>query len=177
MGWSRWPARARSPSLGQSPRRKRCKPSHLGVLGRSSRSRTLSVRSLRRSACVHRAARFSRLFVLQLATDELASLLGKADGRRLVSVTVEADIADPSAAVFASRLAGDRWFCWEQPDRGGFALAGLGSVAEAVGRGPSRFADVGSRIAELDRGRVAAEPAELPAGARPGWVGGFAFDP
>ena len=33
-------------------------------------------------------------------------------GRRLVSVTAPAEIADPCGAVFASRLASDRWYCW-----------------------------------------------------------------
>jgi len=98
-------------------------------------------------------------------------------GRKLVSVTVEADVADPSAVAFASRLAADRWFCWEEPDRDGFALAALGSAYEAISRGPDRFADLTRRCAELARGRLAAEPAELPAGAGPVWVGGMAFAP
>ncbi len=58
------------------------------------------------------------------------------DQRRLVSVTVPVEIEDPCATVFGSRMAGDRWFCWEQPDDDGFALAGLGSAHEAVSRGP-----------------------------------------
>jgi hypothetical protein len=54
-------------------------------------------------------------------------------GRRaVVSVTQPVELADPCAAVFASRMAGDRWFCWEQPDRDGFALAAVGSAHEAV---------------------------------------------
>ena len=57
-------------------------------------------------------------------------------GRRAV------ELADPCAAVFASRMAGDRWFCWEQPDHDGFALAALGSAHEAVSRGPERFIDL-----------------------------------
>jgi isochorismate synthase len=36
---------------------------------------------------------------------------------------------DPSAVVFASRSADDDWFCFEQPDRDGAALATLGCVA------------------------------------------------
>jgi isochorismate synthase len=110
----------------------------------------------------------------------LEGLFGTAlrhDGRTLISVTVEAprDL-DPVAAVFASRLAADRWFCWEQPDRG-FALAALGSAHEEVSRGPGRFADLVGACAALARGRLAEEPAELPAGAGPVWVGGFAFAP
>jgi len=84
---------------------------------------------------------------------------------------------DPSAAVFGSRLATDSWFCWEQPDRDGFALAGVGSAHEVVSRGPGRFDDVVSACAEVSRDRRAVEPPDLPAGAGPVWVGGFAFSP
>ena len=70
--------------------------------------------------------------------------------------------------MFAARLARDRWFCWEQPDRDRFAIAALGSVGEAVSRGPERFSEVAATCAELVRGRVADEPEELPAGAGPG---------
>jgi isochorismate synthase len=96
--------------------------------------------------------------------------------RRLVSVTAEVEIDDPCAAVFASRLAGDRWFAWEQPDRG-FALAGLGCAHEAVSRGPERFSDLSGECAAVARERACEEPEGLPAGAGPVWVGGFAFDP
>jgi isochorismate synthase len=97
--------------------------------------------------------------------------------RRLVSVTVELEPdLDPAAAAFASRLASDRWFCWEQPDAG-FALVGLGSAHEVVSRGPSRFEDVGTACAEITRRRLAEEPEDLPSGAGPVWVGGFAFAP
>ena len=41
-----------------------------------------------------------------------------APGRTLVSATAAVDVGDPIALAFASRLASDRWFCWEQPDRG-----------------------------------------------------------
>jgi isochorismate synthase len=94
-----------------------------------------------------------------------------------VSVTAPVEVADPSAAVFASRLAGDRWFCWEQPDRDGFALAGLGSAHEAVSRGQGRFTDLARECSEVTRARIADEPGDLPLGAGPVWMGGFAFDP
>ncbi len=98
-------------------------------------------------------------------------------GRRtLVSVTVETEIGDPCAAVFASRLASDRWFCWEQPDRG-FALAGLGVAHEAASRGESRFDDVARECLRTGGDPVLDEPRGLPAGAGPVWLGGFAFDP
>ncbi len=82
--------------------------------------------------------------------------------------------ADPCAAVFASRFASDRWFCWEQPDRG-FALAALGSAHEAASRGPGRFDDVAREC--LGGEAIFDEPPGLPAGAGAVWAGGFAFDP
>ena len=43
--------------------------------------------------------------------DPLDRLLDRARGSRaLVSVTTRVEIDDPSAAVFASRMADDRWF-------------------------------------------------------------------
>jgi isochorismate synthase len=110
------------------------------------------------------------------ALEPLAALLGRLPAeRRLVSVTVPAAIEDPCATVFASRMAGDRWFAWEQPDRDGFALAGLGSAHEAVSRGPRRFDDLVAECATVMRARLADEPEGLPAGAGPVWTGGFAF--
>ncbi|MCD6016280.1 MAG: isochorismate synthase [Solirubrobacterales bacterium] len=110
--------------------------------------------------------------------DPLDRLLDRARGSRaLVSVTTRVEIDDPSAAVFASRMADDRWFAWEQPDRDGFALAGLGSAHEAISRGAGRFADLVHECTAITRGRLAAEPDGLPAGAGPVWTGGFAFAP
>ena len=114
-----------------------------------------------------------------VATERLRAALRKGverGGRTLVSVSSEVDLADPCAAVFASRLASDRWFCWEQPDRG-FALAGLGVVHEAASRGAGRFADLARECARLGGEPVLDEPSGLPAGAGPVWLGGFAFDP
>ena len=113
-----------------------------------------------------------------VATETLLSALrtGVERGRRtLVSVTVEAEIADPCAAVFASRLASDRWFCWEQPDRR-FALAGLGVAHEAASRGEGRFGDIAAEALGVGRDAVLDQPPGLPAGAGPVWLGGFAFD-
>ncbi len=117
----------------------------------------------------------------EAATSELLASLGdavdRAAGRRhrtLVSVTAEVELRDPCAAVFASRLASDRWFCWEQPDRG-FALAGLGVAHEAVSRGRQRFAEIARECLQVGRDAVVDEPAGLPAGAGPVWLGGFAF--
>jgi salicylate biosynthesis isochorismate synthase len=119
----------------------------------------------------------------EVATNQLQVRLresvGRAAERRrrtLVSVTVHVDVPDPCAAVFASRLASDRWFCWEQPDRG-FALAGLGVATEAASRGPKRFADVAEECLRAGGDAIVDEPRGLPAGAGPVWLGGFAFDP
>ncbi len=110
----------------------------------------------------------------------MAGLVRQAAGgerRRLVSVTIELEPElDPSAIAFASRMADDRWFCWEQPERG-LGLAGIGTAREVVSRGGRRFADVERGCAEAVRGLLADEPSGLPAGAGPLWVGGFAFDP
>ncbi len=92
-----------------------------------------------------------------------------------MSVTAEIDLDDPAAAALATRAATDRWFCWEEPERG-FALAGIGTAAEVVSRGPDRFREVTRDTSRLMRDRLAAEPSGLPAGAGPAWVGGFAFD-
>ncbi len=121
--------------------------------------------------------------MLEAATNELQSLLR--DGaeqaaerarRTLVSATVPVERIDPCTAVFASRLASDHWFCWEQPDRG-FALATLGAAHEATSRGEDRFDDVARECLRLNEGAVLEEPAGLPSGAGPVWTGGFAFDP
>jgi isochorismate synthase len=85
-------------------------------------------------------------------------------------------VDDPCAVVFASRLASDRWFCWEQPDRE-FALAGLGVAHEAASRGSRRFAEVADECLRLGDHPVLEEPRGLPAGAGAVWLGGFAFDP
>jgi salicylate biosynthesis isochorismate synthase len=112
------------------------------------------------------------------AADALESLLveaGRRNRRTLVSFTTRVEDCDPSALVFASRRAGDRWFCWEQPDRDGFALAGFGTAHEVVSRGPERFADVVADCAEVSRDRLSGEPPDTPAGVGPVWTCGFAF--
>jgi isochorismate synthase len=95
--------------------------------------------------------------------------------RRVVSVTTPVDIEDPTATVFASRLASDRWFTWEQPDSRGFALAALGSAHEIVSRGERRFEEVSAQVERVGRGQVWLGGDGAPVGAGPLWVGGFAF--
>src|SRR4249920_3607628 len=108
---------------------------------------------------------------------QFESALSRAEEGHLVSATVELEQAlDPTAIAAGSRLATDRWFCWEQPDRD-FAVAGLGTAAEVVSRGPDRFADLAAGCSRAAHDRVAEEPAGLLAGAGPVWSTGLAFAP
>jgi isochorismate synthase len=122
-----------------------------------------------------------------VAAESTQTLLGALEGAlaradrnrptRLVSATVEVEAdVDPAAVAAGSRLAADRWFCWEQPDRG-FALAGIGSATQVVSRGEDRFTDLAERCTRATHDRVAEEPDELPAGAGPIWATGLAFAP
>src|SRR2546423_1276236 len=77
---------------------------------------------------------------------------------------------DRSAAVLAGRRPDDRYFCFEQPDRDGFALAALGAVEIVEARGSRRFESVAARCREIAHGMECDEPG-------PAWVGGFAFSP
>jgi len=114
--------------------------------------------------------------VLTGLEEALASRAG-GSRRRLVSATVEVDPQlDPTAIAVGSRLASERWFCWEQPDRG-FALAGVGAAAEVVSRGEDRFSHLAAGCSRAMHDRAAAEPDGLPAGAGPVWAIGLAFAP
>jgi isochorismate synthase len=116
--------------------------------------------------------------LVAVTSSDLAAALARGAGKRrrtLVSITREVEVADPCAVVFASRLASDRFFCWEQPDRE-FALAGLGAAHEASSRGRERFADIADECLRIGGDAVLEEPRGLPAGAGPVWLGGFAFE-
>jgi isochorismate synthase len=86
------------------------------------------------------------------------------------------DGVDPAAVVCASRRDGESWFAFEQPDRGGSALACLGEVACLTASGPDRFATVADRWRALSAAAVADSPGD-PEGGGPVAVGGFAFTP
>ena len=107
-----------------------------------------------------------------------ALALARRDQKRAVAavtVPVPAEL-DPAGVVLAARRAEDRFFCFEQPDRDGFALAGLGTVVEIA----ERFAGAAAEATEAGRRVVAGDSAsdpEAPASAGPGFVGGFAFSP
>jgi salicylate biosynthesis isochorismate synthase/menaquinone-specific isochorismate synthase len=86
---------------------------------------------------------------------------------------------DPCAVAYASRRAGERWFLFEQPDRGGAALAALGQAAVIEATGPQRFSAVATRWRELCAHAADAAAGEQgeSAGGGPIAVGGFAFAP
>jgi isochorismate synthase len=81
---------------------------------------------------------------------------------------------DPSAVAFASRRAGEPWFCFEQPDRHGAALAALGCVRRLDGAGPGRFGEAARAWREL-AGAAEADAPDGPPGAGLVALGGFAF--
>jgi salicylate biosynthesis isochorismate synthase len=82
---------------------------------------------------------------------------------------------DLSAAVLAAKQTDDRYFCFEQPDRDGFALAGLGQAALLEASGPERFGDVAAAARELGRRAMTDDLDGAPMGSGPVFTGGFAF--
>ena len=100
------------------------------------------------------------------------------EGREvLVGVTVPLpSTVDPSAVAFASRRAGEPWFCFEQPDRDRAALAALGCVQRLTtsSNGDGRFAGVAAAW-RLLAGAAEADAPDGPPGAGLVAVGGFAF--
>ncbi len=118
----------------------------------------------------------------ELFEGRVALALGRArrDGLTHVAaltVLLPADV-DLSAAVLVARRTDDRFFCFEQPDRDGFALAGLGGAMVLEARGEERFAEVAARARDLGRRTHADDAADDPArppAAGPVFVGGFAF--
>jgi salicylate biosynthesis isochorismate synthase len=84
--------------------------------------------------------------------------------------------SDPTAMVIAARGADEPWFCLEQPDRHGSALAALGAVAQLSAEGPGRLDEIGAQWRALVSDAVA-EPVDGPPGAGLAAVGGFAHAP
>jgi isochorismate synthase len=109
---------------------------------------------------------------------ELALQRARRSGRpTLATITCGlSDEVDPAAVVCASRRAGEPWFVFEQPERGGSALATLGEAVCLQDTGPDRFAAVADRWRVLSAAAVADPPGD-PGGGGPVAVGGFAFDP
>jgi len=105
----------------------------------------------------------------------LLGALSEASGRRgptVVSVTVPFECEDPVATVFASRRAGEPFFCWEQPDRD-LRLATLGRIHEIGASGEDRFEKVAADCAHLSGEAVLRGEGGFTTG--PVWAGGFAF--
>ena len=99
------------------------------------------------------------------------------EGEVLVGLTRALDpTVDPSAVAFASRRPGEAWFCFEQPDRDGAALATLGEVRRIEAGGDGRFPRAAAAWRDLANGAVG-DAADGPAGAGLVAVGGFAFAP
>lgn len=95
----------------------------------------------------------------------------------LVSVgcTIDGRAVDPAAVVTAARRPGDRWFCFEQPDREGAAIAALGEALALEASGKERFDQLARRWRDVAGAALADEP-DGPAGSGLIAVGGFAFD-
>jgi salicylate biosynthesis isochorismate synthase len=94
-----------------------------------------------------------------------------------ITVPIPAEL-DLSAAVLAAKRPEDRFACLEQPDRDGFALAGLGEATTIEASGPGRFAEVATRAREMGTEALADDPAkdpQRPPAAGPVFMGGFAF--
>ncbi|MGD0198158.1 MAG: isochorismate synthase [Solirubrobacteraceae bacterium] len=96
-------------------------------------------------------------------------------GERLAAVSWRVwGSVDPSAVVFASRRPGEPWICFEQPDRDGAALGGIGAAVTIEERGPGRFERAGARWRSL-AANACAEPPQGPPGSGVLAAGGFAF--
>jgi isochorismate synthase len=112
---------------------------------------------------------------------ERALAMARRDGRTAyAAVTVALDPGlDVSAAVLTARRPDERFFCLEQPDRHGFALAALGAVAALEARGARRFEALTAACRVLAARTTAgggADP-EAPPASGPVLVGGFGFAP
>ncbi len=102
---------------------------------------------------------------------------GGGETRASVTVPLPAGL-DVSAVVLASRRATDRWFCFEQPDRHGYAVCGLGVAALVEAGGPDRFAASAAECRELALRTLSDDPSadpDRPPGSGAVFVGGFAF--
>ena len=100
----------------------------------------------------------------------------RSTGRPLiVSVTGEPrPNLDPTAVAVGSRGRGADWFCFEQPDRQGAALAAIGALRRLEARGEDRFVQVARRWRALSASALA-DAAQGPPGSGLVAVGGFAF--
>ena len=109
------------------------------------------------------------------------ALARRGGGQAVASVTVGVPAGlDLAGAVLAARRADDRFFLFEQPDRDGYAVCGLGQAAAISRRGTGRFGESARACQELAARTFGGDPAsdpQRPPGAGPVFVGGFAFAP
>ena len=95
----------------------------------------------------------------------------------LASISAQlARAADPTAVVAASRRHDESWFCLEQPDREGSAVAALGCVRSLQANGPGRFGELARRWRAIVA-TAFADPPDGPPGSGLAALGGFAFAP
>jgi isochorismate synthase len=93
----------------------------------------------------------------------------------IVSVTGALDTGvDPTAVAIASRRPGEPWFCFEQPDHGGSAVAALGDLAPLASSAVDRFQSVAAAWREVTAHALADEGWRTP-GSGLIAVGGFSF--
>ena len=111
---------------------------------------------------------------------ERALAIARRERRPVLAAATQAldPALDISAAVARARRPDDRWFCLEQPDRGRFALATLGTAALVESRGAARFKQTAAGCGGVARDAQCDDPADdpgSPPASGPVWVGGFAF--
>jgi salicylate biosynthesis isochorismate synthase/menaquinone-specific isochorismate synthase len=95
----------------------------------------------------------------------------------LLSVSAALDgPLDPTAVVAGSRRQGEAWFCFEQPDRGGSAVAALGCVRAIEPGAVGRFRSAASAWSAL-ASAAHWDPPPGPPGSGLIATGGFAFAP
>src|SRR5581483_110214 len=93
----------------------------------------------------------------------------------IASVTARAPgEPDPTATVVASRRPSEDWFCLEQPDRHGSAVAALGDAWSIEATGSERFARASAQWKSIVM-RAAADPPLGAPGSGLAAFGGFAF--
>jgi isochorismate synthase len=110
------------------------------------------------------------------ARAERAVRHARRDGIEVVAaltVALPAD-ADPSAIVLASREAGEPWHCWEQPDAGAAAVAGLGAACTVRRETEARFTSTAAAWRRI-AGNAIADAPDGPPGSGLIAFGGFAF--
>lgn len=107
---------------------------------------------------------------------EAAVVRARRTGRPTLAAVSEriSSAVDPAAVVLAARRSGESWAAIEQPDRGGSALAGLGSATTLEAEGPDRFSTVAAQWRDLARGAIA-DDQDGPSGSGPVAIGGFGF--